>query len=244
MAINPLYGYDTNLYGYGQANTTGSGRKYPAWMTDPNARGIGIAENYTPTPIGAIDIPRGNGLGGFNDQSVAPAAQPVEMGFGGGQATYGAEGAGAVGGFNDAVNNQPAPGFLADILGGLGLSTGQYGGPASGSSSGYGIEVDNTGMGGPAGEPGTAGFGGGTAESGSTGASGFGGSEPGSIGMYHGGIVTRNKLRGPDPDGPDDGYVAMNKGEGVLTAKALRFYGDGLVDRLNKLQVPKKAFRK
>jgi hypothetical protein len=63
-------------------------------------------------------------------------------------------------------------------------------------------------------------------------------------GMYHGGIVTRNKLRGPDPNGPDDGHVAMDLGEGVLTAKAVRHYGPGIVERLNKLQVPKGAFGK
>jgi hypothetical protein len=62
--------------------------------------------------------------------------------------------------------------------------------------------------------------------------------------MYHGGIVTRNKLRGPDPNGPDDGHVAMDLGEGVLTAKAVRHYGPGIVERLNKLQVPKGAFGK
>jgi len=146
MAINPLYGYDTSLYGYGQANTAGGGRKYPGWMTDTNARGIGVAQNYAPTAISPIDIPRGNGLGGFNDQSVAPAAAPVETGFGGGQATYGAEGAGAVGGFNDVVNNQPAPGWLADIIGSLGLSTGQYGGSASSNIDNQGKAGDLGGM--------------------------------------------------------------------------------------------------
>jgi hypothetical protein len=36
----------------------------------------------------------------------------------------------------------------------------------------------------------------------------------------------------------------MDIGEGVLTAKAIRHYGPGIVARLNKLQVPKGAFSK
>jgi len=72
----------------------------------------------------------------------------------------------------------------------------------------------------------------------------FGGQMAGLAGMYRGGIVTANRLQGPDPRGPDDGYVAMDKGEGVLTAKAVQHYGPGIVARLNKLAVPKAAFAK
>jgi hypothetical protein len=36
----------------------------------------------------------------------------------------------------------------------------------------------------------------------------------------------------------------MDIGEGVLTAKAMKHYGPGIVARLNKLQVPKRAFSK
>jgi hypothetical protein len=36
----------------------------------------------------------------------------------------------------------------------------------------------------------------------------------------------------------------MDKGEGVLTAKAIQHYGPGIVARLNKLAVPKAAFAK
>ena len=63
-------------------------------------------------------------------------------------------------------------------------------------------------------------------------------------GMYRGGIVTPNRLQGHNPPGPDDGLVPMDIGEGVLTAKAMKHYGPGIVARLNKLQVPKGAFSK
>ena len=70
----------------------------------------------------------------------------------------------------------------------------------------------------------------------------FGGQMGDFAGMYRGGIVTPNRLQGHNPPGPDDGLVPMDIGEGVLTAKAMKHYGPGIVARLNKLQVPKGAF--
>ena len=58
-----------------------------------------------------------------------------------------------------------------------------------------------------------------------------------------GGIVTRNRLTGPNPPGPDDGMAALDIGEGVLTAKAIRHYGKGVVSKLNRLAVPKSALK-
>ena len=72
----------------------------------------------------------------------------------------------------------------------------------------------------------------------------FGGQMGDFAGMYRGGIVTPNRLQGHNPPGPDDGLVPMDIGEGVLTAKAMKHYGPGIVARLNKLQVPKGAFSK
>lgn len=62
-------------------------------------------------------------------------------------------------------------------------------------------------------------------------------------GLHKGGMVTRNRLSGPDPRGPDDGYAALNVGEGVLTAEALKHYGKGIIGRLNKLSIAKDLLR-
>ena len=70
-----------------------------------------------------------------------------------------------------------------------------------------------------------------------------GGDTSGSGEFHKGGSVTRNRLMGPDPAGPDDGYAALNIGEGVLTAAAMKHYGPGLLRKLNKLVIPKAAFK-
>jgi hypothetical protein len=127
-------------------------------------------------------------------------------------------------------------------VGGLGAMTGNeimgFDGPAGGGAPGGGGAGGAQGGGGAAG--GGASGGGGASSAGDMG--GTGGVASG--GMYRGGIVTHNKLRGPNPPGPDDGHVAMDVGEGVLTAKAVKHYGADIVHRLNKLQVPKGALGK
>jgi hypothetical protein len=120
-------------------------------------------------------------------------------------------------------------------LGAVDTATMENPGDLSGAG-GQGAGAQDGGMGGGMGDMG-AGMGGDAG-------GGVGGMDGAGGGMYRGGIVTANRLQGPDPHGPDDGYVAMDKGEGVLTAKAIKHYGPGIVDRLNKLAVPKGAFRK
>ena len=80
----------------------------------------------------------------------------------------------------------------------------------------------------------------GSGASGDTGAdSGSGGG--GADSFFSGGIVTRNRLAGPNPPGPDDGYASLNAGEAVLTAAAVRHYGPAFVAKLNRLAIPRKA---
>jgi hypothetical protein len=48
-----------------------------------------------------------------------------------------------------------------------------------------------------------------------------------------GGRVNRNHLTGPDPQGPDDGYGALQGGEYVIKKAAVRKYGEGMLGKIN-----------
>lgn len=62
------------------------------------------------------------------------------------------------------------------------------------------------------------------------GAGGYGGADNG---YYKGGMVTPNRLAGANPKGPDDGYAALDHGEYVIKASAVKKYGKGLLDAIN-----------
>lgn len=114
-------------------------------------------------------------------------------------------------------------------------AAGGGGGPADvGSSS------DASGGVGSSGDSGSSGGGAGDASGGSADA----GSDSGGDGGFSlGGIVSPNKLVGPNPPGPDTGFGALKPGEGVLTDKAMKFYGKGIIAKLNRLAIAKEAFR-
>lgn len=123
--------------------------------------------------------------------------------------------------------------------------TGGYGGSFSGNDpngTGYGGGSGNGYGGGDNGSDG--GGGGGTDSSSGDGGGGGHDSESGmNGGNFKGGVLTKNKLVGPNPKGPDDGYASVESGEGVLTRRALAHYGPGIVAKLNKLVVSKAALR-
>lgn len=241
MAINPLTGTDTSfgLYGTPQQAMPMQARQYPAWMTNAQARGIGVAQQFNAPRIAPIDIPRGDGMGGFNNQMVAPPLQPMQD-FGGGQPAYVSEGGGfgsdgSAGLGTSATANAPAGGFLSDLVNMLGLNVGDYGPEGAfggGMQDGLGM-TGNEQMGQDT-----------NAVAGNENASAGPSAELADAGFSHGGHVTRNRLHGPDPRGPDDGYAALNVGEGIITAEAMKHYGKGILSKLNKLQVPKGAFGK
>ena len=56
---------------------------------------------------------------------------------------------------------------------------------------------------------------------------------------YMGGFITKNRLIGPNPPGPDDGFIAMQTGEGVMTRAAMAHYGPDFLKNVNRLLVPK-----
>jgi hypothetical protein len=66
----------------------------------------------------------------------------------------------------------------------------------------------------------------------------------GNYGYAKGGHVTADRLKGPNPPGPDDGYAALDVGETVITAEATRRYGKDVMMALNKGLVSREAVRR
>jgi len=96
----------------------------------------------------------------------------------------------------------------ADTAAAQGSTTGGISDAASSAADGYGAAGSDTG-----------GFGGGT--------------DSGSDGWAKGGRVNKNQLTGPDPQGPDDGYGALQGGEFVVKKAAVRKYGEGMLGKIN-----------
>jgi hypothetical protein len=60
-------------------------------------------------------------------------------------------------------------------------------------------------------------------------------------GYAMGGMV--RSLLGPDPQGPDDGMAALDRGEYVIKRSSVNKYGRGLLDMINEGKVPAKKIR-
>ena len=89
--------------------------------------------------------------------------------------------------------------------------------------------------GGSGGSSGGSGDGTGGTGDGGVGAGDGGGGVGAGDGLAKGGMVTAKNLSGPDPVGPDDGYVPLDKGEFVLTAEAVRKLGPIGIEVLKRL---------
>ena len=81
----------------------------------------------------------------------------------------------------------------------------------------------------------------GTGTGGGMGNTGEGGGGPGEGGWAKGGLI--DKLTGPDPSGPDDGYGKLQVGEYVIKKSAVKKYGKGLLDMINDGKVPAKKMK-
>ena len=114
---------------------------------------------------------------------------------------------------------------------------------ASGGFGGYGGTSSDTGVGNPAesgGGPTSSESGvGNPGESGG----GYGASGDGDSGYAKGGKVTKSRLKGPDPKGPDEGYGALLGGEYVIKKSAVNKYGTGLLDMINDGKIPAKKMK-
>ena len=111
---------------------------------------------------------------------------------------------------------------IPGIGGGQGSSGGGYtvGGYAPGSQAAAAAASGQFGMG-----PGTPGF------------------NSGGDGFAQGGHVSMQRLQGPNPEGPDDGYAALKDGEYVINDKAVKKYGIELMNLINSGKISKGKLR-
>jgi len=58
-----------------------------------------------------------------------------------------------------------------------------------------------------------------------------------------GGYVSMQRLQGPDPEGPDDGYASLKDGEYVINDKAVKKYGIELMNAINSGKISKGELR-
>ena len=58
---------------------------------------------------------------------------------------------------------------------------------------------------------------------------------------YMGGLITQ--VFGPDPDGPDEGQINIQRGEYVIKKSTVKKYGQGLLDMINDGKVPAKKMK-
>ena len=62
-------------------------------------------------------------------------------------------------------------------------------------------------------------------------------------GFAQGGHVSMQRLLGPNPEGPDDGYAALKDGEFVINDKAVKKYGIELMQAINSGKISKGKLR-
>ena len=60
---------------------------------------------------------------------------------------------------------------------------------------------------------------------------------------YKGGLITNQKIKGPNPPGPDDGYSGLDIGEYVIRKSAVKKYGANIFEQINAGKIPAKRLK-
>ena len=175
---------------------------------------------------GSADTSTGTGMAGINNQAALSAALS-DLGFAGlGQALA------------TSVGNQLGSLTEADILGGNYSLPGAISSPVS-SSNVVGTSLGPLGaISSPVSSSNVVGsdigdFGG----TGGLGGAYSGGSSDPAL-NYKGGLITRQKVKGPNPPGPDDGYSGLDIGEYVIKKSAVKKYGANIFEQINAGRIP------
>jgi hypothetical protein len=164
--------------------------------------------------------------------SAVDAAQGFAQGIVGSQADLDAAAAAAA----DAIATDAAQGFAQGIVGdAASLAAAAAAADAAAADAAQGFSQ------GIVGDSSTAAAAAAAAAAASDG--GAGGGDGGISGYAKGGIVSKSKLRGPNPAGPDVGYGLLQDGEYVIKKSAVDKYGKGLLDMINEGKVPAKKIK-
>ena len=207
-------------FGGNQGTTSTSGKASDGWGM--NKYGVDVGFNPTNAvkgfgllgPLGALAglQPTKDPLGQFAYQSLVAQEQRDAMQAAKDMQAYAAidSNSPAGGGWSSlSADTQASIANSADPIGSfadaIGMGTGGY--SDSDRSGGFGADGNTN-----------------------DGAGGYGGADNG---YYKGGMVTPNRLAGANPKGPDDGYAALDHGEYVIKASAVKKYGKGLLDAIN-----------
>ena len=207
------------------------------------AQNLGIPENMIQTGMGATGVittnPFANATQGFQQNFQNYTSIPIGAQYNPGVTSGGASPYSQVMGqmrpmgnpYAGVISNQPMGGYdpgMYERERQLNIALRDAG------VNPYGGVLDQPGMGGGAGDAADGGFGFGG--DGSAGAS-----VSGTPGWAKGGLVDR--VAGPDPAGPDDGYGKLKVGEYVIKKSSVNKYGKGLLDMLNDGKVSTKKMK-
>ena len=150
-----------------------------------------------------------------------------------------------------AAMNAGYPSYTPSYETGVGIPGESYTGGFTSSDTGVGNPGESyggqTSSDSGVGNPGESGGGQTSSESGvgnpGESGGGYGASGDGDSGYAQGGKVTKSRLKGPDPKGPDEGYGALLSGEYVIKKSAVKKYGKGLLDMINDGKIPAKKMK-
>ena len=224
MASTGLLNVPSYTSRYAGADSGGGGGSYGGATT---AGGLNTYGSYNSLSDGLVGALMGNLSSpsyGITVDNMGTYADQPGFGYGSGMTGVGNPGESDFGGYTSSDSGIGNPGESGGY--------GGYGGTSSDTGTGNPGESDGGGYGGSD----SGGYGGGDSGGSDSGGSDSGGGSDGGSdggGWAKGGRVTKDRLKGRNPKGPDDGYGALEEGEYVIRKKAVQKYGDGLMSMIN-----------
>jgi hypothetical protein len=188
-------------------------------------------QNYTSIPIGAQFNPNVTAFGESPYSQLQTQMQPFANPYANFQSGQ------AMGGYDPGLYNQD---LLKNFVRQRAAELAAAGMPVTfGFDGGDGAAAAGTGASGGSGD--AAGDAAAAAADAAAAASGEGTGPGTGAGYYMGGLIDR--VAGPNPKGPDEGQINVQKGEYVVKKSSVNKYGKGLLDMINDGKIPAKKIK-